>query len=99
MGAFARSEPIVLELTGADEERLLVLNDCIFCNRLMLLDGHPVKSCFHVMELLSDILLGYNLSLVCAFDITEEIRSMPLWRISGLSPKLWPSHANRKGLM
>ena len=65
MGAFARPEPIVLELTGADEERLLVLNDCTFCNRLMLLDGHPVKSCFHVIELLSDILLGYNLSDPC----------------------------------
>ena len=99
MGAFARPEPIVLELTGADEERLLVLNDCTFCNRLMLLDGHPVKSCFNVMELLSDILLGYKLSLFCAFGITEEVRSMPLWRISGSSPKLWPSHAKRQGLM
>ena len=62
----------------------------------MLLNVPLVKSWFDVMELLIDILLGYNWQLVCVFGITKEIRSLPLCSISGSLPKLWPSPANRK---
>ena len=45
---------------------------------VVILNGLLVKSWFDVMELLIEILLGYNWPLVCAFGVTEEIRSLPL---------------------
>ena len=75
-------------LTGADEKKVLVLIDCTCCDWMMFLKGTLVKSLFDILELLIDVLFGYNWQLVCVSGITKEIRPLPLWDVSGSASKL-----------